>query len=93
MGQYRAASLVLEDGCKMDPLHGQMRLHLESATQGVLRDLLEGMLPTPSFGLPPLHSLRGDVRTGLCVFDAREARYCRHRSLHLMHPDQQWKAT
>lgn len=28
----------------MDPLHGQMRLHLESATQGIFRDLLEGVL-------------------------------------------------
>ena len=50
MGQYRAASLVLEDGCKMDPLHGQMRLHLETATQGIFRDLLEGAL------LPFIHS-------------------------------------
>ena len=44
MGQYRGASLVLEEGCKMDPLHGQMRLHLETATQGFFRDLLEGAL-------------------------------------------------
>ncbi len=28
----------------MDPLHGQMRLHLETATQGIFRDLLEGAL-------------------------------------------------
>ena len=70
MGQYRAASLVLEDGCKMDPLHGQMRLHLESATQGVLRDLLEGMLLTPSFGVPPLNPFRDCVGTGLCKTDA-----------------------
>ena len=43
MGQYRAASLVLEDGCKLDPLNGPMRLQLEAATQGILRDLLEGI--------------------------------------------------
>ena len=42
MGQYRAASLVLEEGCKLDPLDGPMRLQLEAATQGILRDLLEG---------------------------------------------------
>ena len=44
MRQYRAALLVLEEGCRMDPLHGQMRLHLETATQGIFRDLLEGAL-------------------------------------------------
>jgi hypothetical protein len=42
MGQYRAASVVLEEGCKLDPLNGPMRLQLETATQGILRDLLEG---------------------------------------------------
>lgn len=45
MGQHRAATLVLEEGCRLDPLNGQVRLQLESATQGVLRDLLEGMPP------------------------------------------------
>ena len=84
MGQFRAASLVLEDGCKMDPLHGQMRLHLESATQGVLRDLLEGMLLTPSVGIPSLDPFRGDVQQGSTRLTA--GKLMLHRSLHLMHP-------
>ena len=28
----------------MDPINGPMRLQLETATQGILRDLLEGAL-------------------------------------------------
>lgn len=46
MGRHREASLVLEEGSKMDPLNCQIRTHLEAATQGVLRDLLAGALST-----------------------------------------------
>ena len=42
MGRHREASLVLEEASKMDPLNCQIRLHLEAATQGVLKDLLAG---------------------------------------------------
>ena len=42
MGRHREAALVLEEGSKMDPLNAQMRLQLEAATQGILKDLLEG---------------------------------------------------
>ncbi|BDA48465.1 Protein arginine N-methyltransferase 7 [Coccomyxa sp. Obi] len=42
MGRHREASLVLEEASKMDPLNCQIRLHLEAATQGILKDLLEG---------------------------------------------------
>lgn len=34
---------MLERGSEFDPLNGQMRLQLEAATQGVLRDLVEGV--------------------------------------------------
>lgn len=44
MGRHREASLVLEEASKMDPLNCQIRLHLEAATQGVLKDLLAGVL-------------------------------------------------
>ena len=72
MGQYRAASLVLEDGCKMDPLHGQMRLHLETATQGIFRDLLEGaLLPSITSELPQpsflVAVILGQTLPGQCV--------------------------
>lgn len=43
MGRHREASLVLEEASKMDPLNCQIRLHLEAATQGVLKDLLAGV--------------------------------------------------
>jgi hypothetical protein len=35
--------VVLEEGVRLDPLSGQIRLQLEAATQGVLRDLVEGV--------------------------------------------------
>ena len=41
-GRHREATLVLEQGAEFAPLNGQMRLQLEAATRGVLRDLVEG---------------------------------------------------
>ena len=46
-GRHREATLVLEKGSEFDPLNGQMRLQLEVATQGVLRDLVEGLHMIP----------------------------------------------
>ena len=33
---------MLDEGARIDPLNGQIRLQLQVATQGVLRDLVEG---------------------------------------------------
>jgi hypothetical protein len=51
LGRHREAALVLEEGSKIDPLNGQMRLHLQAATQGVLKDLVEGVHPSRPLGV------------------------------------------
>ena len=43
MRRYREAALALEDGLRFDPFYLPMRLALDAATAGILRDLVEGV--------------------------------------------------
>lgn len=43
LGRFREASLVLEEGLKIDPFNPGLKIALDRATQGVLSDILEGI--------------------------------------------------
>jgi len=40
---------VLEEGLRLDPFDWPLKQALEAATQGVLRDLVEGASPGPAY--------------------------------------------
>ena len=40
--RYQEAALVLEEGLAIDPFHPDLKAHLEKATQGIFKDLLDG---------------------------------------------------
>ena len=40
--RFREAALVLEEGLRMDPFHPALKEQLDTATQGVVADLLQG---------------------------------------------------
>lgn len=40
--RHREASLVLEEGLKIDPFHISLKAALDEATNGVLSDILAG---------------------------------------------------
>ena len=40
--RFREAALVLEEGLRMDPFDKTIKHHLEAASNGIMRDLLEG---------------------------------------------------
>ena len=42
LGRFREASLVLEEGLKIDPFNVDLKAALDDATQGVLADILAG---------------------------------------------------
>ena len=45
LGRHREAALALEEGLRLDPFDWPLKQALEAATQGILRDLVEGFLP------------------------------------------------
>ena len=44
LGRFREASMTAEAGLKLDPFNLALKLASEQATQGILKDLLEGKL-------------------------------------------------
>ena len=40
--RFREAALVLEEGLRVDPFDKAIKHHLETASNGIMRDLLEG---------------------------------------------------
>ncbi len=43
LGRHREAALALEEGLRMDPFDWPLKQALEAATQGIVRDLVEGV--------------------------------------------------
>jgi hypothetical protein len=66
MGRFREAHLVLEEGLHVDPLNDSLKTRLEKATQGLLKDLLEGTFSLCSVAsCPPYQTV---MRTSqLCI--------------------------
>ena len=48
LGRHREAALALEEGLRLDPFDWPLKQALEAATQGILRDLVEGASPSHS---------------------------------------------
>lgn len=48
LGRHREAALALEEGLRLDPFDWPLKQALEAATQGILRDLVEGAFPAAS---------------------------------------------
>ena len=67
MQRYREAALVLEQGLDIDPFHAGIKAHLEKATQGIFKDLLDGAASasSPALGSQlPARTLL--ITLGLC---------------------------
>ncbi|KAK9836334.1 hypothetical protein WJX81_006453 [Elliptochloris bilobata] len=88
MGRHREAALALEEGLRLDAFDWPLKQALEAATQGIVRDLVEGRgretraLPAPEptrriTAHPhsaPLHKIRTDDMLPLQLLTPTQAR-------------------